>query len=217
MNQIKIRRLRQLAGKTKSEIAGLFGMSVNTYSKYEDDPMSLPYATYHQLVEYLETAIQVHIKLEKEKPMNAPIKAKVRFVDPRDAAEEDRLEDYTVPIPEGLTEEFHPSQPVTPKQIVDWETKNKEPYPGYAEEENKWERAWEEVNRAQLKADGGYLHIADPVHVDPEFDEATGEPIIYDETHIVVDPKTGETTVYSDEADMSAEEIADSEPVKGDN
>ena len=58
MNQLSIRRLRQLAGKTKNEIADLLGMSVNTYSKYEDNPMSLSYAAYHQLIEYLETAIK---------------------------------------------------------------------------------------------------------------------------------------------------------------
>ena len=158
MNQLSIRRLRQLAGKTKNEIADLLGMSVNTYSKYEDNPMSLSYAAYHQLIEYLETAIQIRKKLEKEQPMNTPIKAKVRFVAP-DEDDEDRLSDYTVPIPEGLTEEFHPSQPVTPKQLLDWETKNKEPYPGYSEEFFNWENAWEEVNRAQQKADGGYLPI----------------------------------------------------------
>ena len=138
MNQLSIRRLRQLAGKTKNEIADLLGMSVNTYSKYEDNPMSLSYAAYHQLIEYLETAIQIRKKLEKEQPMNTPIKAKVRFVAP-DEDDEDRLSDYTVPIPEGLTEEFHPSQPVTPKQLLDWETKNKEPYPGYSEEFFNWE------------------------------------------------------------------------------
>ena len=80
--------------------------------------------------------------------MNTPIKAKVRFVAP-DEDDEDRLSDYTVPIPEGLTEEFHPSQPVTPKQLLDWETKNREPYPGYSEEFFNWENAWEEVNRAR--------------------------------------------------------------------
>ena len=150
MNQLSIRRLRQPAGKTKNEIADLLGMSVNTYSKYEDNPMSLSYAAYHQLIEYLETAIQIRKKLEKEQPMNTPIKAKVRFVAP-DEDDEDRLSDYTVPIPEGLTEEFHPSQPVTPKQLLDWETKNKEPYPGYSEEFFNWENAWEEVNRASRK------------------------------------------------------------------
>ena len=98
--------------------------------------------------------------------MNTPIKAKVRFVAP-DEDDEDRLSDYTVPIPEGLTEEFHPSQPVTPKQLLDWETKNKEPYPGYSEEFFNWENAWEEVNRAQQKADGGYLHLSDPVPAQP--------------------------------------------------
>ena len=54
MNQLSIRRLRQLAGKTKNEIADLLGMSVNTYSKYEDNPMSLSYAVYHQLIERSE-------------------------------------------------------------------------------------------------------------------------------------------------------------------
>ena len=76
MNQLSIRRLRQLAGKTKNEIADLLGMSVNTYSKYEDNPMSLSYAAYHQLIEYLETAIQIRKKLEKEQPMNTPSKRK---------------------------------------------------------------------------------------------------------------------------------------------
>ena len=212
MNQLSIRRLRQLAGKTKNEIADLLGMSVNTYSKYEDNPMSLSYAAYHQLIEYLETSIQIRKKLEKEQPMNTPIKAKVRFVAP-DEDDEDRLSDYTVPIPEGLTEEFHPSQPVTPKQLLDWETKNKEPYPGYSEEFFNWENAWEEVNRAQQKADGGYLHLSDPVPVSPEFDETTGEPITYDEPHVVVDSESGNTSVYVDEADMSAQEIAESDPV----
>ncbi|PLS25168.1 hypothetical protein [Bifidobacterium imperatoris] len=105
---------------------------------------------------------------------NKPIKATVRFVDPEEADKNDRLEDYTVPIPEGLTEEFRPSKPVTPRQMIDWETKNKEPYPGYAEELFNWENAWEEVNRAQLKADGGYLHIADPVHFDDDPEAAAG-------------------------------------------
>lgn len=105
--------------------------------------------------------------------MDTPIKTTVSFKDPRDD-DDDRLEDYTVPIPEGLTEEFVPSQPVTPKQIIDWETKNKEPYPGYAEELFNWENAWEEVNRAQQKADGGYLHVADPVHIQGEPETAAG-------------------------------------------
>lgn len=201
MKQISIRRLRLLAGKTKKEVSELLGVSVNTYTKYEDSPMDMPHGLYLQLVEYLEIANQTR----KATTMNTPIKTTVSFKDPRDN-DDDRLEDYTVPIPEGLTEEFHPSQPVSPKQIIDWETKNKEPYPGYAEELFNWENAWEEVNRAQQKADGGYLHEADPVHVDPEFDDATGEPIIYDEPHVVIDPTNGETSVYADEADLSEEE-----------
>lgn len=49
--------------------------------------------------------------------------------------------------------------------------------------------------------------------VSPEFDETTGEPITYDEPHVVVDPESGNTSVYVDEADMSAQEIAESDPV----
>lgn len=93
----------------------------------------------------------------------------VRFIDP--AEDDDNIEDYTVPIPEGLTEEFHPSHPVTTREIIDWEVRNIEPYPGYAEEVNNWEKAWEEVNRAQQAADGGYMPIIDPVHIKSDDDD----------------------------------------------
>ena len=52
------------------------------------------------------------------------------------------------------------------------------------------------------------------MHVSPEFDEATGEPITYDEPHVVMDPESGNTSVYVDEADMSEQEIAESDPEK---
>lgn len=193
-----IKRLRQKAGKTKKEIAELIGVSVNTYTKYENDPDNMPHGTYRHLLEYLEIAAQ----LRKARTMTA----EVVFND-----HEDSIDDYTVPIPEGLTEYFEPSQPVSPEQIIKWETSNIEPYPGYAEEENNWEKAWEEVNRAQNEADGGSMHIADPVHVDPEFDEATGEPIIYDEPHVVVDPDSGEANLYIDEADLTDKERAEAD------
>lgn len=204
MKQLSLRHLRLQARKTKKEAADLCDVSLNTYSKYEDDPLAMPHGLYLQLVEYFELSTQIR----KANRMSEPIKANVKFVTPEEASETDRIEDYSVPIPEGLTEEFHPSQPVTPQQIIDWETKNKEPYPGYAEEFFNWENAWEKVNRAQNEADGGHIHLSDPVHVDPEFDESTGDAIIYDEVQMAVDPDSGEQVLYIDEADMSSEEIA---------
>lgn len=202
-NQI-IKRLRQATGKTKKEVADIIGVSVNTYTRYENDPDVMPHGAYRQLLEYLETSYQ--IRKARTTKMSEFYDA---FVDPADR--DDSIDDYTVPIPEGLTEVFHPSQPVTTQQIIDWEVRNIEPYPGYAEEENNWEKAWEEVNRAQLKADGGHMHIEDPVHVDPEFDEETGEPIIYDELHVVVEPDSGHADLYIDEADLTDEERAESD------
>ena len=176
--------------------------------------MSLSYAAYHQLIR-ISTKQQYQIKEKLRKGATyrtTPIQSEspIRRTRRRRRGPSQRLHSADS---RGLTEEFHPSQPVTPKQLLDWETKNKEPYPGYSEEFFNWENAWEEVNRAQQKADGGYLHLSDPVPVSPEFDETTGEPITYDEPHVVVDSESGNTSVYVDEADMSAQEIAESDPV----
>lgn len=115
--------------------------------------------------------------------------------------------EYTVPIPEGLTEDFEPSQPVTLKQYEAWENHHIEPYVGFADELEAWERAWQDVEIAQLKADGEPVLELDPVHVDPEFDPATGEPIIYDEPHIVQDDQSGEGGLFLDEADLTEDEL----------
>ncbi|KAB7790485.1 hypothetical protein [Bifidobacterium leontopitheci] len=100
---------------------------------------------------------------QAENGKRAPKKSTVIFDDPTEM--ESDLDTYTVPIPEGLTETFQPSRPVSVDEIFDWEAYGREPYPGYAAEENNWEKAWEKVNRAQQKADGGTMHIADPVHL----------------------------------------------------
>lgn len=76
-------------------------------------------------------------------------------------------EQYTVPIPEGLTEDFEPSQPVSVKQYEAWGNRHIEPYPGFADELEAWERAWQDVEIAQLKADGEPVLEMDPVHIYP--------------------------------------------------
>ena len=41
---------------------------------------------------------------------------------------------------------------------------------------------------------------------DPEFDEETGEPVIYDEPQLVIDRESGEATVKVDRAEAEADE-----------
>lgn len=204
MKHSLLKQLRLKAGKTKKEMSELCDVSVNTYTKYENDTDGMPHGLYLHVLEYLETSSQIRKKI-----MSETIPATARFLTPEERDQEDKRDGYTVPIPEDLTEEFHPSQPITPKQIVAWETKGIEPYPGYEEEENNWAKRWEEVNRAQLAADGGGLHVADPVDVDPEFDPETGEPVTYDEPQMVVEKKGGETRLYVDEADLTEEELSE--------
>lgn len=119
------------------------------------------------------------------------VKAKSMY----DDSDED---DYTVPIPEGLTEYFEPSKPVTNEQIIAWETKGIEPYPGYADEEEEWDKAWEMVNRAQAEADGHPYLVLPTAHPQPDFDD-DGQPTDFDDPEIVVNPDSGEATFYVDE------------------
>ncbi|NEG71827.1 hypothetical protein [Bifidobacterium ramosum] len=92
-------------------------------------------------------------------------KVKVEYVSIEDSDRDAEEHPYTVPIPEDLTEDFEPSKPVTREQMIRWMTRHIEPYPGYAEEEGAWERAWQEVELAQLKADGEPVLEMDPVHL----------------------------------------------------
>lgn len=129
-------------------------------------------------------------------------KATVVFDDPNTTNQDN---DYTVPIPEGLTEEFNPSHPITPKQWADYETRGIEPYEGFEDEYTEWEKAWEEVNRAQLTADGAEPLIMDMVHPDPDFDE-DDEPIDYSDPSVVIDPESGNAALKVNEAELTEEE-----------
>lgn len=122
-------------------------------------------------------------------------KTHVKFVNPDETEIKD---DYTVPIPEGLTEYFEPSKPVTYEQSLAWETKGIEPYPGYADEFNEWDKAWEMVNRAQAEADGNPYLVLPTAHPQSDFDD-NGRPTDFDDPEIVVNPESGEATFYVDE------------------
>lgn len=134
---------------------------------------------------------------------------KVRFVTPEEADEDER--EYTVPIPDWLTRDFHPSKPVTNKQTLDFEAYGREPYPGYAEEYARWEQAWRDVDDAQDEADGNHIPEMVLGHPSPEYDPLSGDPINYDEIKIAVNNETGDADMYIDEADLSDEELHDTD------
>lgn len=121
-------------------------------------------------------------------------------------ADQPHLSDYTVPIPEGLTEEFEPSQPCTREQLLDYACGGPEPYPGYAEEEQAWLDAWNDLDMRQAEADGDPWVVLPTVIPQPDFDEE-GEPVHYEgEPEIMVDGKSREATlmVPQDEPEESA-------------
>lgn len=73
------------------------------------------------------------------------------FVDPTKLPDDDGRSEYTVYIPDDLTDYFEPSKPVTGDQTIRFEAYGVEPYPGYADELNEWLYRWEEVNTAQAR------------------------------------------------------------------
>lgn len=204
MKQLSLRELRKQADYSQKDLAQLCGVTPQTYLKWEKDPSVIPHVLYEQIIHLLQVAIQIRKGMSK---MNYLGKVHVRFVSPDELPEDD----YTVDVPDDLTEDFHPSKPVTPAQQLAYEMEGIEPYPGYEDEVNEWEKRWEKVNRAQLEKDGAPVLELDPVHPDPEFDESTGEPIVYDENHAVVDPDSGDATLYVNEADLTDDELAKDE------
>lgn len=198
MNRLSIKALRKQAGRTQSEMADLCGVSANTYRSWEHNPDAMPHGLWMDVVFHLEMAAQIKRKADKMAEHLGEVHVKVDW-DPED-------EPFTVPVPEGLTDNFVPSKPVTPKQAIDFLTDGKEPYEGYADEYEEWEKQWEAVRRAQHEAEGTHDYVSDTVMADPEFDEETGEPVIYDEPQLVIDRESGEATVKVDRAEAEADE-----------
>ncbi len=110
----------------------------------------MPFDQYVKLVETLiETYKQNHPEEHIDEP-GEPTPVTVKFVDPD---LEDDSDEYSVPIPADLPEDFEPSQPTTTKQELDFEFNGVEPYPGYAEEYDEWYRRWEVINNLQAYVD----------------------------------------------------------------
>lgn len=123
----------------------------------------------------------------------------VTFHDPNDDPEDEDRSEYTVPIPDDLTDTFNPinpntGRPVTGEEAIRYATDGIEPYDGYADELAEWERRWELVNDAQALADGEPIHRVDVIHPAPETD-GLGLPIRYDEPNRDVDELEAEAEV----------------------
>lgn len=197
MNTLSIKALRKQAGRTQSDMAELCGVSTNTYRAWENNPDAMPHGLWMEVIFHLEMAAQIRRKVTKMAEHLGEVGVRVDW-DPKD-------DKFSVPVPEGLSETFKPSKPVTKEQEIAWLTDGVEPYEGYADEYEEWDKRWEEVNRRQLAADGAPAYESDTVQVDPEFDPETGEPVVYDEVHVVVDPETGEASMHGDAAEINEE------------
>lgn len=201
MPQTMLERLRASAGKTVKDMAGLCGVTPKTYSKWEKDTDYMPHGMYVRCIEYLEIAT----RMRKEAQMPTDYgKKKVEFQSVKERIAYDREHPYTVPIPEGLTEFFKPSQPVTIQQMLTYERTGREPYPGYDAEMRAWEDAWEKVNDAQDEADGvRNVHLdLPPRHPETDID---GNLIEYDEPALVVEDD-GSTRVVPNRPDPTVPE-----------
>lgn len=187
MPRLSLKQLREMGGHTQDEMARICQVSKSSWRRWERNPDEIPHGVYEDIILVLEKAIQA----KKEIKMSNVTKVGVRFVAPDEDDDEPDME-YTVPIPEGLTETFEPSKPVTEDQWSDWSLKRKEPYKGFAKELDDWRDAWDDVDRRQMEADGVYMPDVEPVEVDPDYAD-DGEPVDYtDEPRLTVDPSTGE-------------------------
>lgn len=123
----------------------------------------------------------------------------IEFVTPEEAYEDS--DPYTVEIPEGATEEFHPSKHITNEQMIALVTSGKEAYPGLLAEYQAWEDANAELERRQAIADGYLMPEHTMPDLDPDYDPETGREVYHeDEVQIGVD-KTGDAYTFEETAE----------------
>ncbi len=208
----QLSELREEAEYTQQQAADVIGVSLETYNNFEQNINSMPFDQYVKLV---ETLIETYKKNHPEEHIDDPTvsEAHVVFDDP-DTMDLDS-DEYSVPIPADLPEYFESSQPVTNKQILDFEFDGIEPYPGYADEYDEWYRRWEVINNLQAYVDSKRKEtLIDPVSIAPDFDPQDDTPIHYNEPALLIDENTGEATVDDPDARMAhiKFEITDDDP-----
>ena len=195
---LDFRALRIKAGKTQKEAADACSVSKRTLIRWEQgDSDDIPHGKYVRLVSYLEETIRLRKEIAMAKEYG---RTGVVFDEPED--EEGTDQKFTVSIPDGLEENFTPSKAVTDRQMLDWATKHKEPYPGFAEEFERWDSGWADVASRQREQDSGQEDLrVESVHPQPEQD-ADGNQYIYRNEAIVNeindpgDPGNGNEDVY---------------------
>lgn len=193
--EVNLRELRRRAGMTQKQVADACGVGLRTVARWEKEgPDRIPHSRYVRLLAFLEGAIRLRKEVATGMAQEFG-QAKVVFDDPNDEEETT----FTVPVPKGLSKEFTPSRPVSDEQYAAWATRREEPYPGFAEEIDSWDRAWSEVASAQRREDTGQDDLQVPsVHPDPEQDQE-GRPIVYANEPIINevndpdDPDNGKT------------------------
>lgn len=209
----QLRDLREECGFTQEQAAQVIGVSRQTYNKYEQDVNTMNLGDYTKLVETLiETYKQNHPEEHIDDPVT--VEAQPAVFDDPDTMDADS-DEYSVPIPADLPEDFEPSQPTTTKQVLDFEFNGVEPYPGYAEEYDEWYRRWEVINNLQAYVDSKRKDTPiDPVSIAPDFDPQDDTPIHYNEPALLIDENTGEATVDDPDARMAhiEFEITDDDP-----
>ena len=209
----QLRDLREECGFTQEQAANVIGVSRQTYNKYEQDVNTMNLGDYTKLVETLiETYKQNHPEEHIDDPVT--VEAQPAVFDDPDTMDADS-DEYSVPIPADLPEDFEPSQPTTTKQVLDFEFNGVEPYPGYAEEYDEWYRRWEGINNLQAYVDSKRKDTPiDPVSIAPDFDPQDDTPIHYNEPALLIDENTGEATVDDPDARMAhiEFEITDDDP-----
>lgn len=216
----QLRDLREECGFTQEQAAQVIGVSRQTYNKYEQDVNTMNLGAYTKLVETLiETYKQNHPEEHIDDPVTVEaqpvtVEAQPAVFDDPDTMDADS-DEYSVPIPADLPEDFEPSQPTTTKQVLDFEFNGVEPYPGYAEEYDEWYRRWEVINNLQAYVDSKRKEtLIDPVSIAPDFDPQDDTPIHYNEPALLIDENTGEATVDDPDARMAhiEFEITDDDP-----
>jgi DNA-binding XRE family transcriptional regulator len=207
---ISLKKLRLKAGKTQKDMGELCDVSLNTWRSWEKDPRIMPHGMWLDAVAYLETAIQA-----KETSMAQHFECKKAIIGDEAYKDED---EWTVPIPEGLTDTFEPSKPCTKEQLIRYSTGGPEPYPGYEKELEAWEDAWEDVRQRQAEADGDtYLTLPNVITGVPEDVDEDGNLIQYDEPQVVVDAQSGDATLAVPDGDAKEADEAVKEADEADS
>lgn len=188
---IDLRVLREQACRTQAEMAALCHVSTRTWMRWEKDPGRMPRDAYDAALDLLERSVQIRKEISMQKPHDHG-RLEVVFDPGEDTDPED---------------DFRPSRHVTTTQWGEYFSQGREPYEGFEDEYQAWQKAQEAKARELAAADGSPLAVSDTIRPDPEFDPLTGAPVSYgNEPEIEIDRKTGKAVLLAPAADGEEDE-----------